>query len=60
MYKIELEENGKVLKSKEFSKYDDIIQCSNKLLEEIEIDRKIIIYEMKNDNWVKFGEWKMR
>lgn len=60
MYKIELEENGKVLISKEFSKYDDIIQYSNELLKQIKLNRKIIIYEMKNDKWIKFGEWKMR
>jgi len=60
MYKIELEEDEKVLISKEFLKYDDIIQYSNELLKQIELNRKIIIYEIKNDKWVKFGEWKMR
>ncbi|MGL4612575.1 MAG: hypothetical protein ACRC8M_02420 [Cetobacterium sp.] len=60
MYKIELEENGKILISKEFSKYDDIIDYSNELLRQIELDRKVIIYEIKNNKWVKFGEWKMR
>lgn len=60
MYKIELEEDEKVLISKEFLKYDDITQYSNELLKQIELNRKIIIYEFKNDEWVKFGEWKMR
>lgn len=60
MYKIELEEDEKVLISKEFLKYDDITQYSNELLKQIELNRKIIIYELKNDEWVKFGEWKMR
>ena len=60
MHKIELEEDEKVLISKEFLKYEDIIQYSNELLKQIELNRKIIIYEIKNDKWVKFGEWKMR
>lgn len=60
MYKIELEEDENLLISKEFLKYEDIIKYSNELLKQIEPNRKIILYEMKNDKWVKFGEWKMK
>lgn len=60
MYKIELQEGEKVLVSKEFLKYVDLIDCSNELLKQMGLGRQIIIYEKKNDKWAKFGEWRAR
>ena len=55
MYKIELQENEKVLISKEFLKYDDLVNCSEELLKQMGLGSQMIIYEKKNDKWAKFG-----
>ncbi|MGL4903561.1 MAG: hypothetical protein ACRDDH_11350 [Cetobacterium sp.] len=60
MYKIELEDKEKILISKEFLKYDDVIEYSNELLKEMKLNRVVIIYEKKNGEWIKFGTWSMR
>ncbi|MHA4990641.1 hypothetical protein [Cetobacterium somerae] len=48
MYRIELLENQKVLKFKEFDKLDDIFKYSNTLLKELSLGKLIIIYEKKD------------
>lgn len=60
MYKIELQEDKKILISKEFLKYIDLVNCVDELLKQMGLGRQVIIYEKKNDKWAKFGEWRAR
>ncbi|MGL4358714.1 MAG: hypothetical protein ACRCSY_08500 [Cetobacterium sp.] len=60
MYRVDLLEDETVLESKEFLKYQNTIDYSNILLDELKINRTIVIHEKKNNEWVKFGTWSMR
>ena len=60
MYKVDLLENDTILKSKELKDYESAFSCLNGLLKYLGEDRKIIVYEKKLDEWVKFGEWKLQ
>ncbi|MGL4358446.1 MAG: hypothetical protein ACRCSY_07105 [Cetobacterium sp.] len=60
MYRVDLLEDETVLESKEFLKYQNTIDYSNVLLDELKINRTIVIYEKKNNEWVRFGTWSMR
>lgn len=60
MYKVDLLENDAILKSKELKDYESAFSCLNGLLKYLGEDRKIIVYEKKLDEWVKFGEWKLQ
>ena len=60
MYKVELSENETILKSKELKDYESTFSCLNDLIKHLEENRKIIIYEKKSSEWVKFGEWKLQ
>lgn len=60
MYKVDLLENDTILKSKELKDYGSAFSCLNGLLKYLGENRKIIVYEKKLDEWVKFGEWKLQ
>ena len=60
MYKVDLLENDTILKSKELKDYESAFNCLNGLVKYLGKNRKIIVYEKKLDEWVKFGEWKLQ
>lgn len=60
MYKIELLENDRILKSKELKDYESVFGCLNGLIKYLTTNRKIIIYKKENNTWIKFGEWKLQ
>ncbi|MGL5190599.1 hypothetical protein [Cetobacterium sp.] len=60
MYKVELSENETILKSKELKDYESAFNCLSGLLKYLGENRKIIVYEKKSSEWVKFGEWKLQ
>lgn len=60
MYKINLLENEITIASKEVSEYEDVLKEVDKLMSILSKNRRIIVYNKKNDNWIKFGEWKIQ
>lgn len=60
MYKVELLENETILKAKELKDYESAFSCLNGLIKYLGENRKIIVYEKKKDEWIKFGEWKLQ
>lgn len=60
MYKVDLLENETILNSKELKDYESTFKYLNNLVKELGENRKIIIYEKKLNEWVKFGEWKIK
>lgn len=60
MYKVDLLENETILNSKELENYDRAIERVNELMGDLIGNRKIIVYNKKDVEWVKFGEWKLQ
>lgn len=59
MYRIILLENEEILSSKEIEDYDETFSYINSLVKQLDKNKKIIVHEMRNENWEKFGEWKL-
>ncbi|MGL5625874.1 hypothetical protein [Cetobacterium sp.] len=59
MYKIILLENEQILSSKEIEDYDETFSYINSLVKQLDKNKKIIVHEMRNEKWEKFGEWKL-
>lgn len=60
MYKISLLENEITIMSKEVLEYEDVLKEVDKLVSLLSKNKKIIVYNNKNNKWVKFGEWKIQ
>lgn len=60
MYKINLLENEITITSKEVLEYEDVLKEVDKLIYILNKNKKIIVYNKKDNNWIKFGEWKMQ
>lgn len=60
MYKVDLLENETILNSKELEDYDKAIERVSELMGDLIKNRKIIAYNKKDIEWVKFGEWKLQ
>lgn len=59
MYRIILLENEQILSSKEIEDYDETFSYINSLVKRLDKNKKIIVHEMRNEKWEKFGEWKL-
>lgn len=59
MYRIILLENEQILSSKEIEDYDETFSYINSLVKQLDKNKKIVVHEMRNENWEKFGEWKL-
>ncbi|ERT65778.1 hypothetical protein [Cetobacterium somerae] len=59
MYRIILLENEQILSSKEIEDYDETFRYINSLVKQLDKNKKIIVHEMRNEKWEKFGEWKL-
>ena len=59
MYRIILLENEQILSSKEIEDYDKTFSYINSLVKQLDKNKKIIVHEMRNEKWEKFGEWKL-
>ncbi|MCQ8213267.1 MULTISPECIES: hypothetical protein [unclassified Cetobacterium] len=59
MYRIILLENEQILSSKEIEDYDETFSYINSLVKQLDKNKKIIVHEMRNEKWEKFGEWKL-
>ena len=59
MYRIVLLENEQILSSKEIEDYDETFRYINSLVKQLDKNKKIIVHEMRNEKWEKFGEWKL-
>ncbi|MBC2854876.1 hypothetical protein [Cetobacterium sp. 2G large] len=59
MYRIILLENEQILLSKEIEDYDETFSYINSLVKQLDKNKKIIVHEMRNEKWEKFGEWKL-
>lgn len=59
MYRIILLENEQILSSKEIEDYDETFSYINSLVKQLDENKKIIVHEMRNEKWEKFGEWKL-
>lgn len=59
MYRIILLENEEILSSKEIEDYDETFSYINSLVKQLDKNKKIIVHEMRNEKWAKFGEWKL-
>lgn len=59
MYRIILLESEQILSSKEIEDYDETFSYINSLVKQLDKNKKIIVHEMRNEKWEKFGEWKL-
>lgn len=59
MYRIILLENEQILSSKEIEDYDETFSYINILVKQLDKNKKIVVHEMRNEKWEKFGEWKL-
>ena len=59
MYRIILLENEEILSSKEIEDYDETFSYINSLVKQLDKNKKIVVHEMRNEKWEKFGEWKL-
>lgn len=59
MYRIILLEQEQILSSKEIEDYDETFIYINSLVKQLDKNKKIIVHEKRNDEWEKFGEWKL-
>ena len=59
MYRITLLENEQILSSKEIEDYDETFSYINSLVKQLDKNKKIVVHEMRNEKWEKFGEWKL-
>lgn len=59
MYRIILLENEQILSSKEIEDYDETFSYINSLVKQLDKNKKIVVHEMRNEKWEKFGEWKL-
>ena len=59
MYRVILLENEQILSSKEIEDYDETFSYINSLVKQLDKNKKIIVHEMRNEKWEKFGEWKL-
>lgn len=59
MYKVILLENEQILSSKEIEDYDETFSYINSLVKQLDKNKKIVVHEMRNEKWAKFGEWKL-
>lgn len=59
MYRIILLENEQILLSKEIEDYDETFSYINSLVKQLDKNKKIIVHEIRNEKWEKFGEWKL-
>lgn len=59
MYRIVLLENEQILSSKEIEDYDETFSYINSLVKQLDKNKKIIVHEMRNEKWEKFGKWKL-
>ena len=59
LYRIILLENERILSSKEIEDYDETFSYINSLVKQLEKNKKIVVHEMRNEKWEKFGEWKL-
>ena len=59
MYRIIILENEQILSSKEIEDYDETFSYINSLVKQLDKNKKIVVHEMRNKKWEKFGEWKL-
>ena len=59
MYRVILLENEQILSSKEIEDYDETFSYINSLVKQLDKNKKIVVHEMRNEKWAKFGEWKL-
>lgn len=59
MYRIILLESEQILSSKEIEDYDEAFSYINSLVKQLDKNKKIVVHEMRNEKWEKFGEWKL-
>lgn len=59
MYRVCLIEKEEVLLFKEIEDYENTFVYINELIKQLEENRKIVVYENRNEKWEKFGEWKL-
>ena len=59
MYRIILLAQEQNLSSKEIEDYDETFIYINSLVKQLDKNKKIIVHEKRNDEWEKFGEWKL-
>lgn len=59
MYRIILLENEQILSSKEIEDYEKTFSYIKSLVKQLDKNKKIIVHEMRNEKWEKFGEWRL-